>query len=222
MKILLALLLCLPLVAQAASMNEVDYQDQDPGAAPYSTRILVTQQFMRMDSGEDGGDFILLDRHARRVYNVVRGDQRIFRYDARPVKLAKPVPWKITESVTQLPGNTRKFSLGVNGKACMVITAAPKLQPDTVAALVTYHAALAAVEADTWQRTPPDVRDQCDLAQHVLAFRRVLQYGLPLEEVYANGRSRHYVAHRTLPENQVLFRLPPDYQVVTLPLTSGK
>ncbi len=222
MKILLAMLLCLPLVALAASMNEVDYQDQDPGAAPYPTRILVTPDFLRMDSGEDAGDFILLDRKARAVYNVLRGDQRIFRYDTRPVKLVKPVPWKITESVTRLPGNTRKFSLGVNGKACMEITAAPTLQPDTVDALVTYFATLAAMEADTWQRTPPDVRDPCDLAQHVLAFRRVLQYGLPLEAVYANGRSRHYVAHRTLPENPALFRLPPDYQVVTLPLTSGK
>lgn len=222
MKALLALLLCLPLVALAASMNEVDYQDQDPGAAPYPTRILVTPDFMRMDSGEDAGDFILLDRKARTVYNVVRGDQRIFRYDARPVKLAKPVPWKITESVTQLAGNTRKFSLSVNGKACMEITAAPSLQPDTVAALVTYYATLAAVEADTWQRTPADVRDPCDLAQHVLAFRRILHYGLPLQAVYANGRSRQYVAHRSLPENPALFRLPPSYQIITWPLTRGK
>jgi hypothetical protein len=222
MKALLALLLCLPLVALAASMDEVDYQDQDPGAAPYPTRILVTPDFLRMDSGEDAGDFILLDRKARTVYNVVRGDQRIFRYDARPVKLAKPVPWKITENVTQLAGNTRKFSLSVNGKACMEITAAPTLQPDTAAALVTYYATLAAVEADTWQRTPPDVRDPCDLAQHVLDYRRVLRYGLPLKAVYANGRSRHYIAHRSLPENPALFQLPTSYKVIVLPLTSGQ
>lgn len=217
---LLALLLPMPVLA--ATMEEVNYQDSDPGSPAYTTRILVSKTHLRMDGGDDAGDFILLERRTGRVYNVMREDRRIFRYDARRVAPARPAPWAVEAHLEQLAGSTRKLALSVNGKPCMTITAAARLLPDTVAALVTYRESLAAIQAETWARTPPELRDECELAQHVWEIRRTLQYGLPIEEVYANGRSRHYVSHRTRPAQPALFRLPRQYQVVSGDMANAK
>lgn len=211
---LLGLAMLWPLFGFAENMTELDYLDQDPGAVAYPTRILVNKNFMRMDSGKDAADFILMDRHVGTIYNVIRSEANIYRYNPHPLTLAQPTPWKIQEQVKQLPGNTRKFTLGVNGKSCMEITAAGKLLPDVVSALATYRQTLTSVEVLTWQRTPPEMRDECDLLQHVFEIRRTLQYGLPIEEVYANGRSRRYVSHRTRASQAALFQLPPKYKMI--------
>ena len=211
---LLGLAMLWPLFGFAENMTELDYLDQDPGTAAYPTRILVNKNFMRMDSGKDAADFILMDRHVGTIYNVIRSEANIYRYNPHPLTMAQPTPWKIQQQVKQLPGNTRKFTLGVNGKSCMEITAAGKLLPDVVSALATYRQTLTSVEVLTWQRTPPEMRDECDLLQHVFEIRRTLQYGLPIEEVYANGRSRRYVSHRTRASQAALFQLPPKYQMI--------
>ncbi|HUW28353.1 MAG TPA: hypothetical protein VMV97_07075 [Sulfuriferula sp.] len=221
-KKLLWLVLLWPILGFAESMTELDYLDHDPGTAAYPTRILVNKNFMRMDSGKDADDFILMDRHAGTIYNVVQSEASVYRYNPHPLTLARPIPWKIQEQVKQLPGNTRKFTLGINGKPCMEITAADKLLPDVVSALATYRQTLASVEALTWQRTPPEMRDECDLVQHVFEIRRTLQYGLPIEEVYANGRSRRYVSHGTRTLQAALFQLPPTYKMINADQLQGK
>jgi hypothetical protein len=211
-----------PILGLAENMTELDYLDQDPGVAAYPTRILVTTKFMRMDSGKDNGDFILMDRHSGAVYNVIQSEKNIYRYNPHQVKLAKPTPWKIQEQVKQLPGNTRKFTIGVNGKPCMEITATDKLLPDVVSALGTYRQTLTWMESLTWQRTPLEMRDQCDLVQHVFEIRRTLQYGLPIQELYANGRSRRYVSHRLRATQPDLFQLPPTYKIINADQMQGK
>lgn len=203
-----------PLSGLAGNMTELDYLDQDPGTAAYPTRILVNEKFMRMDSGKDAGDFILMDRPSGTIYNVIRSEENIYRYDPHPLTLAKPTPWKIQEQVKQLRGNTRKFTLGVNGKSCMELTATDKLLPEVASALATYRQTLSSIEGRTWQRTPAELRDECDLVQHVFEIRRTLQYGLPIEELYANGRSRRYVSHRTRASHPALFQLPPAYKMI--------
>lgn len=221
-KKLLWLAMLWPVLGVAENMTELDYLDQDPGTPAYPTRILVDKNFMRMDSGKDAGDFILLDRRTGTVYNVIRSEASIYRYHPHPLTLARPAPWKVLEQVKQLPGNTRKFTLGVNGKTCMEITATDKLLPDVVSALASYRQTLTSVEVLTWQRTPPEMRDECDLLQHVFEIRRTLQYGLPIEEEYANGRSRRYVSHDTRALQAALFRLPPNYKMVNADQVNGK
>lgn len=221
MKGVVWLMLLWPVFGLAESMTELDYLDQDPGTAAYPTRILVNTKFMRMDSGKDTGDFILMDRHSGTIYNVIQSEKNIYRYNPHPVKLAKPTPWKIQEQVKQLPGDTRKFTLGVNGKPCMEITATQKLLPDVVSALATYRQTLTWVESLTWQRTPPEMRDQCDLLQHVFDIPQTLQYGLPIQELYANGRSRRYVSNSVRASQPSLFQLPSTYKIINADQIQG-
>ena len=203
--------------AWAASMTELNYQDSDAGTPAYRTRILVTFDFLRMDAGVDDDNFALLNRATGQLYNVSRDEHQAYRYDTQQAKIDLPKSWKITRHVTQINASTRHFSWAVNGKPCGQVTATSKLQPDTAVALQQYWRALATSQWQTWQRTPADMRNACDLARYVVAIPFVFQYGLPLSDETSDGRSRHYQSDSVVPLRAGLFVLPPDYPVVTAP-----
>lgn len=202
--------------ATAPTMSELNYQDADPGAAPYRTRILVTPDYLRMDAGDDKGDFALLNRANGELLNVIRSERRAYRYQTRKIVLAKPQPWKITQIVKQLAPTTRQFIWSVNGKPCGQITAAVTLLPDTARALQQYWRALVPSQSQTWQHTPAELRNECDLARYVFEIPRLFQYGLPLEDIASDGRTRHYESDRQVPLQMDLFRVPKDYQLIKL------
>lgn len=213
---LFAALWILPAWAAPATMSILNYQDVDPGSAAYHTRILVTPGFMRMDNGDDNGDFVLLNRANGELLNIIRGEQRAYRYDAQPVQLNTPQPWLVTQTVKQLSASTTQFTWAVNGKICGQVTAATTLLPDTVKALTQYWQALKPGQSQTWQRTPVEMRDECDLARYVLEIPRLLQYGLPLEDIASDGRTRRYESDRRVPLKADLFTVPKSYQTLKL------
>jgi hypothetical protein len=203
--------------AWAASMTELNYQDSDAGTPAYRTRILVTPGFLRMDAGVDDDNFALLNRSTGTLYNVSHDDRQVYFYDTQRPKIKLPKPWKITQHVTQINASTHRFDWAVNGKSCGEITATSKLQPDTAVALQQYWRTLALSQWKTWQRTPDDVRNQCDLARYVAAIPRIFQYGLPLSDEASDGRSRHYQSDSVIPLRAELFVLPADYKVIKAP-----
>lgn len=38
------------------------YEEREPGVEPYTTRIIVSPRYLRLDDGNDDGDFVLLER----------------------------------------------------------------------------------------------------------------------------------------------------------------
>jgi hypothetical protein len=214
---LLILGMMLSVHAWAATMTELNYLDSDAGTPAYRTRILVTPDFLRMDTGGDDENFALLNRATGKLYNVSHDDRQVYLYDTQTPKIKLPAPWKITQHVTQINASTHRFDWAVNGKTCGEITATSKLQPDTVIALQQYWRALALSQWKTWQRTPDDVRNQCDLARYVVAIPFVFQYGLPLSDEANGGLSRHYQSDSVVPLRAELFVLPTTYKLIKAP-----
>jgi hypothetical protein len=198
--------------ASAEAMLRLDYLDTDPDAAPYPTRMLVFRDWLRIDDGVDGGDFILLDRKQRRVYNVIRGERSIARFDDTPVKARRPEPWKVEEQVEKLPGKTVRTRISVNGVVCSRITAAQGQFPGAVVALGALKDVMRGVQIATWERTPVELRDHCDLAQQVWEYPRELKHGLPIEEAYRNGRLRQLQSHAWIKARPELFSLPTGFR----------
>lgn len=202
--------------AHAEAMLRLEYLDTDPGAAPYVTRMLVFRDWLRIDDGLDHGDFILLDRKQRRVYNVVRGDRSIARFDAASPKVVRPEPWRVDEQIETLPGKTLRARISVNGVVCSRITAAQGQFPGAVAALRALKDVMRATQIATWERTPIELRDECDLAQQVLEYPRELKHGLPIEEAYRNGRLRQLQGHAWVKPRPELFRLPTGFREMVM------
>ena len=215
-RVLLLFALLAPAWAQAADMIRLVYQDQDPGAPPYVTRMLVTPQYLRIDSGQGGGDFILLDRTAHKIYSVSHATRQILLLAQSPVSAQAPKPWKVESRVTTMRPGTVRQQILLNGKLCATLVATAKLFPGAVAAQQEYMQVLAAAQWRTWQNTPAELRDPCDLALQVLDIPAQFSAGLLLEEHDADGRTRSIQEEGRVPLDAALFVLPKGYQTVEL------
>lgn len=197
-------------------MIELRYQDQDSGDAPYLTRVLITDRYMRLDQGHDDGDFILLDRKSGVLTNVTRDQKTILRLP-RKLLPALPPSYKIEEKVMAVRPGTVRVQLYSGAMRCSETVAAQRLLPEAVKALAEYKNALAYTQWQTYQNTPSDMQQACDLVQHVWGATRSLAHGLPLEEQDYAGRSRVLVASGRISVKPALFKLPRNYAVMEPP-----
>lgn len=206
-------------VVRAQPMIVLHYMDQDTGQAPYPTRILVTERYLRMDNGQDGDDFLLMDRKAMRMWNVTPDRKEILEIDRKPVRMAKPGRWDVHEKIAPAPARGKgveQVTLYVNGVECSRITARAGIFPGVVAALKAYKETMAAVQADTFQSTPKDMRNDCDLALNVFEIDREFSHGLPLDENFQDGRSRRLESYREEEARPGLFVLPKNFRRINI------
>ena len=201
--------------AQAAEMIALRYVDQDPGAPPYLTRILVTPDFMRMDGGEDGGDFVLLDRRQQKVINVMRDNKLAMVFTSGTLP-PRPAGWKPRLDSHRAAAGTVRYSLSVSKVVCSEGVAA-KRAPDAARAMAELKAILAATQYRVWKDSPHDMQHDCDLANQVWESGTTLKLGLPLEEREFTGRTRQLESESKLPLQPDLFRVPEGMTAINAP-----
>jgi hypothetical protein len=199
------------------------FSEQDRGGTPYATRMLVSQDYLRIDDArpeEGGGDgFILLDRKARTVYSVSPGDKTILVIEPLPINLPRPDGFQLSvkrdkERVPPIDGRkVVHYRLLADQTPCMEVYAASGLLPHVVAALREYHEILAGEQAQTEMHILKVERSSCDLADLVFAPTRYLEHGFPVRQVNHNGHARQLVDYKI---DAVLedgwHTLPPDYR----------
>ena len=171
---------------------------------------------MRMDGGEDEGDFVLLDRRQRKVINVMHGNKMamVFQRGKLPAKSAN---WK-PQLVTQKTGRgTLAFTLTVEGVVCSEGVAARQAAPDAARAMAEYKAVLASMQYRVWKESPATMQNPCDLANQVWDTGTTLKLGLPLEEREFTGRTRKFESENRLPLNPKLFLVPEGMPLVNAP-----
>lgn len=194
-------------LVHAGGMTVLHYQDQDPGDPPTQTRILVTADFLRMDAGEDVGDFVLLDRRARTVFNVMRDNQLAMTFVPGTLPLR---PATYASRLIQKPGlkQTREFSMQLNGQTCSEGRADSRLAPDAARAMAELKVVMAATQYRVLRDTPAEMRHECDFATQVWDADTPLSLGVTREERDFSGRSRQLLRHERVPLRADLFQLP--------------
>lgn len=202
--------------AQAAGMTVLRYVDQDPGDPPYTTRMLVTSDFMRMDDGADDGDFILLDRRQRLVINVMRGNKLAMVFTAAALP-PRPAGWKPRLVTGKAARGKQRFSLGIHGVVCNEGVIALKAAPEAVRAMSELKSILAATQYRVWKETPREMQHDCDLANQVWDADAALKLGLPLEEREFSGRLRQFESVSRQPVQPTLFRVPEGLTTINAP-----
>jgi len=204
------------MIALRQEMIALRYVEQDPGDPPYLTRIFVTPDFMRMDGGEDDGDFVLLDRRKRLVINVMHANKlaMVFSPGALP---PKPTGWKPRLDASKAAHGTRRFSLVVKGVVCSEGVAAPHAAPDAARAMAELKSILAATQYRVWKDSPRAMQHDCDLANQVWDSGATLTLGLPLEEREFTGRTRQFESESKQPVQPELFRVPDGMAAIDAP-----
>lgn len=218
---LLAVALAASVGAAAQPAALLVYQLAEPGLTPYPSRVVVSEQWLRMDDGADGGDFVLFDRAQRRVHAVSHGERTVLEIGARPVTAEPPIPLERSEELVSadtppppLAGREPvRYRLHANGERCLDLVAVPGLLEQATAALGEYQQALAGEHARLLPYLPADQFRPCDLALNIFAPRWPYRFGLPILSHDDQGRSRlllTFDAAFDAPDE--LFTLPAGYR----------
>ncbi len=197
------------------------YKAKEQGVAPYTSRILVTKHFVRMDDGVDDGDYLVFDRKSRMISSVTHDDQTVFEIPPREVNVESPVPLKLRTEVVEpeqtppkVAGQTpehRKFY--VNDSLCYSVVTVPVLMGDAVEALRDFRRVLAGEHAKTLPRIPADMQEPCDMALNTFAPDWQLKFGMPLQEWDEKGNGQMLVDFtQGFMVDEALFGLPKDYK----------
>lgn len=203
-------------VAEPASM--LVYQVWEKGVEPYISRVLVTADYVRLDEGDDAGDYTLFDRQQEIIYNVQMGDRSVL-----VMNVDQPLPdasgslvlqdqVEVDDQAPRVAGvQPKNVRLLANGELCSEMVVIEGVMEDALEGLRELKLSLARIQSATLEAVPLDMRTPCDLAANVYAADRSLGFGLPLQE-RSEGRSQSLVDF--VPDHEAgdaLFRLPADF-----------
>lgn len=196
------------------------FQEQEPGIEPYATRMLINENYVRMDDGVDASDYVLFDRQLQTIYSVSHGNRTILVVHSKPVEGEPPMELVMDAHKSEHPESPDvagvqpvEYALTVNDKACSRVMSVPDFLPEGVEALREFQRTLAGQHAENLPKTPVEMLDPCFVAYQVFAPVRHLQYGFPIQQWDANGTSRALVDYkRGLSVDPGLFTLPEDYR----------
>ena len=197
------------------------FEDQDSLNEPaYMTRLLLSKDYLRMDDGEDHGDFALLDRSDGTVFSVSHEEQRTLVIPLQPVIVAPPKPLRhdIEEldagGVPDVGGNkVSRYYMFTNGKRCMEVYAVTGFYDDAVNALTELSETLAGQHAKGLELIPDEARSDCDLANNIFEPDRHLSKGFPIRQKDFSGRSRKLVTVKDdVKVDSSIFELPEGYE----------
>ncbi|HEX9625802.1 MAG TPA: hypothetical protein VGA00_02565 [Acidiferrobacterales bacterium] len=216
--------ICWLLIGLAGCTNQPEtatlmlFDDQEPGAEPYPTRMMLTRAYLRLDEGLEAGGFVLLDRAAGEVLSVSTRDRNVLVIEPTALAMEPPAVFahraeRSDESFPAVDGkDVRHYRLFTNDTACGDVYAAADLLPDAVAALRQYHEVLAGEQSITEARMPAELRSVCDQADLIFAPGRFLAHGFPVRRIERNGRRRQLVRFEQVPVEPDWFAIPADYK----------
>ncbi len=197
------------------------FEDQDSLNEPaYMSRLLLTKDYLRMDDGEDHGDFALLDRKDGTIYSVNHEDQRTLVIPFQPVTAAPPKALRhdIEEldagGVPDVGGSkVARYYMFTNGKRCLEVYAVTGFYDDAVKALTELSKTLAGQHAKGLELIPDEARSDCDLANNIFVPDRHLSKGFPIRQKDFAGRTRKLVTVKDdVMIDSSIFELPEGYE----------
>ena len=213
--------------SQDASANGIilSYDEQEAGVDAYPLRILVVPGYLRMDDGDDHGDFMLFDRVRRTIYSVNHEDRDILvighnaAADEQGVQPDLNLGVEKIKAVNVPPVDGKKpdiYRFTAAGEVCIEAVVVPGLLPAAVQALGEYGRLLAEHQRSTLENTPVEFRTPCYLSRYVYMPGRQLLKGLPIQEWDNSGYRRTLIDFQgSVLIDPALFELPAGYSRYT-------
>ncbi len=210
--------------AGGGGVTQIWFQEREPGIAAYPLRMLVSEGYLRMDDGEDGGDYILYDRKARVITSVDHGARSLIRIVHREVEITPPLPLDTRMQVGDAPDAPtvagavpRHVGVATNGEICYELIAVPGLLESARRAMQEFLQTLAGEQARNLAKTPVEMQSACLLTNLVFDPAKRLDYGFPIREWDNRGYARALLRFEEgLRMDPALFALPTGYRTLSL------
>ncbi len=228
--VLLLLLLAAPLLRAGQTVDLLVYRVEEPGLAPYISRILVSDAFVRIDEGAAStAGYTLYNRVSRRIYNVDPEEETVLVLDPPPRQPRAPAGLELESRLAEEPDapqvagrRPRRLELLADGRLCRTLQVVDGLMPRAVQGLRELRLALARLQGEPTPE-PGEAPAPCELAEYLYAPARSLEHGLPLVDLLMDGRRQWLLDYDPdFPAEADLFRIPEHYRLVVPPaLGSG-
>lgn len=219
-KILTALSLC---VLSAAAMAEpaalLVYRVWEEGIDPYISRVIVTDDYVRLDEGSDDAGYSLFDRQQEILYNVSMEERAVMVMNPTDPLPEANAALLLQEQVTVDPKapsiagrQPKNVRLLANGETCSELVVIEGVMDDAVDALAELKLMLARFQAPAAPKQPLGMQTACDLASGIYAADRSLKFGLPIQERTAGRQQSLVDFSEDYDADASLFSLPADFE----------
>ncbi len=196
------------------------FQEGEPDVDTYITRMLVADDYLRMDDVGDQDDFTLFDRKQKIIYSVTHENKSILVISNLPVKGTWVDELKLEERSYEDPNaplisgkRPRQIELLVNGKVCKQLMAVPGLHEPAIKALIEFRQVLASEHIQNLGKTPVEMQDSCFLGYEVRNPDKALQFGFPIQQQDHMGKTRLLLDYNSgFSVNPAVFKLPQGYR----------
>jgi len=182
-------------------------------------RMLVTKNYLRIDSGPNAEDYILFDRNKKLIFNVIAEEKSIMQIDTEKFDRspAYKIRWNVESQTSSAlmrsddngAASATYYHLKLNDKSCYNIVTVDKGMEEPLAALKEYRESLSH-QLKRYYR--PDKGQECFEAVNIFTPLHHLHKGFPIREWSAYGYQRFLVDYKKkiiFPKS--LFELPIDF-----------
>jgi hypothetical protein len=213
---------CQPMI----TVNQrVEFIDQEPGIDPDLIRMTANAQYLRIEEGGSANGYILFDRQKKIILSINDSSRTIMLIAPPPSNLQPP--FALTHTVKELgalPDAPKIHNITpihhqflTNAKVCMDVISVPGLLPEMIQALREYQLILATDSARTFNQTPADMQDPCEIARSTFSPVREYTYGFPIREWRPSGYIRALKDYKeTIDVADDYFQVPKDYFTYTV------
>lgn len=207
-----------PILAAELNAQAFWYEEIEQDLPPSQHRYLVTDHFMRIDSGNTGDDYILFDATKKIIYSINHDDQTILTIKSKSWQLPEFIfkRHQVTDKLNNAPelfGKTvSTFRLFADKDLCSEIQLVPDVQAESRLMFREYQRVLSGQQAQSLFNTPEDMRSPCFLVDQVFNTGDYFDQGLPVQEWHSRGYVRLLKDVKSLKVDDRLFTLPEKYQ----------
>lgn len=211
-----------PLMADTGSLvdaTEVLIEEQEFGYPSYTSRILVAGDILRLDDGEDEGDYLLFNRKTGRIDS--------FSHETRSHLVIEPlsnssidfdINYRVEKQTlddaplinNRVPVQYRYFA---DDKLCRTSINMPGLLKPVGNMLLAYETTLTRQNARAVEQIPASLKTGCYMANHYLYATNYLENGFPLSVSDEGGRSKKLLGFDDVKVPLLLFEPVEGYQV---------
>jgi len=218
----LTVLVCAPLpTLQAETVRQYDFQESEPGIAPYVVRWQISPEWLRIDDLDESGGFILFDRQKRIIHSVNHQSRVIFQIADQTLeslperKTAVAISQEALSQAPKVGGQTvQQIRYQAGPQLCRLLNVAPNWQPEAVQAMREYQQVLLAQQLQSREQMPAEYRTPCLESNTYYEALHGLHQGFPLQQEDYTGHRRALVNLQSVDVDSAWVKLPDGYKVV--------
>lgn len=170
----------------------------------YQTRMLISEDFLRIDDGAGADGYVLFDRQNNIIYNINNDTKTVMTVELIPDEVKPPFDLDLVAEKITLPAGApeingikpQHYRLSTNQEHCLDVIAVNGMLESAVNAMQAYNRVLASNNAITLDATPLELQTPCMLSMNIFYVNQNLRYGFPVQEWDKYGKRRSLISYK--------------------------